>query len=503
MEAAEGGGQDELGFATRVKALAIADPVLDLERRKRALDRDWLGYQMEELALAAIDSVTLRMDFEEGVRFSDAAADVIRVAAAQMPSRGPAEHADVASWVLNSLINVGTVDRNFRHPYGMITDGRYRKHDFDFKILREVPGPDGEPRLRAETAAIAVLVGAVEVDIASEQVAAEAKLAALVKRGRLADAHRAAQAALRRTVQYGESLRYFLETAQRDVRAVDWGRDVGGMQREALDHIEERIHAENAIRDNLLQIVDDATDDVGRRKQATGLVGILDECLKRHMALQAALQRAGSVFREEQARQTFIAPPSRQRVDLFAQLLSPALGLSAPTAEEPLAGFFAEVRGPALPPVAYLPDLTGRLLQLPAEHEAAEELIEEPDLDDDDDAPRFAPAQYEAAERILGGVPSKGTRLSSLLTAAREPGPGTGPDADTDLLLGLRAMRIFGEQPEAGASGGIALRAADDGSELDDPRFAGSDVLVSPVDGISGDGAAIDGAAAKERPEGP
>lgn len=282
METGEGGGQDELGFATRVKALAIADPVLDLERRKRALDRDWLGYQMEELALAAIDSVTLRMDFEEGVRFSDAAADVVRVAAAQMPSRGPAEHANVANWVLNNLINVGTVDRNFRHPYGMITDGRYGKHDFDFKILREVPGPDGEPRLRAETAAIAVLVGAVEVDIASEQVAAEAKLAALVKRGRLADAHRAAQAALRRTVQYGESLRYFLETARRDVRAVDWGRDVGGMQREALDHIEERIHAENAIRDNLLQIVDDATDDLGRRKQATGLVGILDECLKRH-----------------------------------------------------------------------------------------------------------------------------------------------------------------------------------------------------------------------------
>ena len=39
--------------------------------------------------------------------------------------------------------------------------------------------------------AIAVLVGAVDVDIASEQVAAEAKLEALIKRGKLTDAYRA------------------------------------------------------------------------------------------------------------------------------------------------------------------------------------------------------------------------------------------------------------------------------------------------------------------------
>ena len=158
MEAAEGEGRDELGLANRIKALAVADPVLDLERRKRTLDRDWRGYQMEELALTAIDSVTLKMDLEEGARFSDAAADVARVAAVQMPGRDPDEHAAVASWVLNSLINIGTVDRGFQHPYGTVVDGRYERHPFDFKLLREVPGPAGEPRLRAETEAIAVLV---------------------------------------------------------------------------------------------------------------------------------------------------------------------------------------------------------------------------------------------------------------------------------------------------------------------------------------------------------
>lgn len=59
----------------RVKALAVADPVLDLERRKPLLtSRDWAGYQMEELALTAIDTVTLRMDFEDGARHEDVVA---------------------------------------------------------------------------------------------------------------------------------------------------------------------------------------------------------------------------------------------------------------------------------------------------------------------------------------------------------------------------------------------------------------------------------------------
>src|SRR5260221_360282 len=106
--------------------------------------------------------------------------------------------------------------------------------------------------------------GAVDVDIASEQVAAEAKLDALVKRGKLTDAHRAAHATLRRTIQYGESLRRYLETAQRDIRAVDWSRDIDAVQREALDHIEERIHAEHTIRQNVVAIVENAAEETSR-----------------------------------------------------------------------------------------------------------------------------------------------------------------------------------------------------------------------------------------------
>jgi hypothetical protein len=460
-----GGVMEELGLATRVKALAVAEPVLDLDRRKRALDKDWRGYQMEELALTAIDSVALKMDFEAGARHEDVAADVARVAAAQMPGRGQAEHAEVAWWVLNGLINVGSIDRSFRHRYGMVTGGRYEGREFDFKLLPEVPGPDGEPRLRVSNEAIAVLVGAVEVDIASEQVAAEAKLDALVKRGKLAQAHRAAQAALRRTIQYGESLRRHLETARRDVRALDWVRDIEGMQREALEHIAERLQAENAIRDNLAQIVDNAAEE----EQATTLIAILDECVRRHVALQAALLEAGATFRAEQVRQTFVAPPARSLVDLYPQLLAPVLDVAVPAALPALAGFFGGVSGPARPAVAYLPDLVSGLMRWPSDLQADASLVDEPELEPVAPEPRFSGEQYAAAGRLFGEVTAEGTRLSALLLAARRRGTGTG----TDLLVALHAMGLFGAPCD--------LVAVDDGRELADPRFAGTDLLVRRV----------------------
>ncbi|WP_242535526.1 hypothetical protein [Streptomyces albidoflavus] len=293
MSEAGSHGRDTLGLATRVKAIAVADPVLDLERRKSLLaSREWTGYQMEELALTAIDTVTLKMDFEDGARHEDIVAAMARVAGLQMPQRNRDAHTAVARWVLDSLLNVGTVDRDFSHDYGIVLHGSYTTQTFSFKLLREVPGPDGRPRLRASNEAIAVLVGAADLDIASEQVAADAKLEALVRRGRLTDAHRAAEMGLRRTVQYTEHVRSRLEGMRRDIRSVDWVRDVQSMQTEALEHIKDRINAENTIKDNLVRMMENSTEDT-TPAQAAELIAILEECLRRHAPLQAKLQEVG------------------------------------------------------------------------------------------------------------------------------------------------------------------------------------------------------------------
>jgi hypothetical protein len=63
-----------------------------------------------------------------------------------------------------------------------------------------------------------VLVGALEVDIESAQIAADLRLDVLIKRGRLTDAQAAAQAARYQTIRYAEMLRQRLEAINRDVR---------------------------------------------------------------------------------------------------------------------------------------------------------------------------------------------------------------------------------------------------------------------------------------------
>jgi hypothetical protein len=53
------------GLARRLKALACTAPLHDLDTRKVRLDWcDGVGYQMAEIALQAIDQVTVAMDFD-------------------------------------------------------------------------------------------------------------------------------------------------------------------------------------------------------------------------------------------------------------------------------------------------------------------------------------------------------------------------------------------------------------------------------------------------------
>ena len=74
---------------------------------------------MAELALAAIDLVTLQMDFDAGADHEQVVARLLPRVAAQAPQRDPREHERVARWVLENLVNVGSVDRGFRAVYGM------------------------------------------------------------------------------------------------------------------------------------------------------------------------------------------------------------------------------------------------------------------------------------------------------------------------------------------------------------------------------------------------
>lgn len=466
----------DTGFAQRIKALACTAPLHDLDARKSSVQTaDLTVYQMSELALHAIDLVTIAMDFDAGAPPERTVTELSRYAEEQAPDRSAAEHEHAAGWVLENLLNVGSADRGFRAVYGLTgVDGHYERRDFDFKLLEEVPGADGGIYLRATNEAVNVLVGALEVDIESAQIAADVRLETLIRRGRLSDAQAAAQAARYRTIQYGEMLRQRLEATSRDVRTVDWLTAMPAFIEEALEHIEARCRAENAILVNITEARDTADTPV-RKQQAAALVTIVRDCLRRHEQLQAALQNAGRRFRAEQDRQTFAPQPTRADLDLHAQLLQPALALHVCDAEGVLAAYFTRVAGLSVRPALRLVDLFTLLVTPPVVREVAGSEIEEPELSDAAELPAFPDECYEHLEWLLDLDVAAPRRLSGLLEEARELHP------ELPLLVVVRVLALAAQEIGPAIRHGAAsvLLAVDDGTSLSDPEFAGADLIVA------------------------
>ncbi|HEY2764501.1 MAG TPA: hypothetical protein VGJ13_10890 [Pseudonocardiaceae bacterium] len=489
MSEDEGFGQaGDDAMARRLRALACTAPLHQLDARKTRLDWvDGTDYQMAEIALQAIDQVTIAMDFDRGAGQEQVVRRLVRFIAGQCPGRADAEYLQVGHWVLENLINVGSLDRGFRAMYGTVgEDGRYERRHFDFKLLVELAGPDGDVYLRATDEAINVLVGALDTDVESTQIAAEVKLEHLITRGRLGDARLAAEQARYRTVQYAEMLRRQLDATRRDVRSVDWLATVPDLIEEALTHIEARYRAENAIMNNIANARDEATD-AHRRRQAAELVEIVADCIRRHTQLQARLQEAGATFRAEQDRQQFAGVPQRAAIDLFGQLMTPCLSLDIATATGPTSMFFTAGAGLRMPSVLSLGGLVETLLLPSGDRDPLGEAIPEPDLAPMPDLDRFTDEQWRAADALfdLDDVPR---RLSGLLADARTTDP------ELPQLVALRVLHAVGSQVSTArqqGDAGVPL-AVDDGAVLDDPEFGGQDLLVTLARVVANTGAATE-----------
>ncbi len=468
------------GVARRLKALACTAPLHDLDARKGRLDWDATGYKMAEIGLQAIDQVTLAMDFDHGADHAEVVRRLLPFVGAQVPGAPRSEYVRVAQWVIDNLINVGSIDRGFAVEYGTTDDdGRYVRRRFDFKLLVEVAAPDGGIYLRASDEAINVLVGALDTDVESAQEAAETKLETLIVRGRLGDARLAAEQARYRTVQYAESLRRKLEATRRDVRSVDWLDAVPQLLDEALTHIESRYRAETMIKANIADARDEATEP-GRRRQAAELVTVVDDCIQRHTQLQARLQEAGASFRAEQDRQQFSGRPKRAAVDVFGQLLRPSLALTVEAAHDPVTGYFGAGAGVRNPSVPSLGGLVETLLTPPSDRDPFGAEVPEPEL-----APqpreRFGVETWAAADAVLPADVEHPVRLSAALAAARAAG------TELPQLVALRAMHAVGTAVATARTQGdpSVLVAVDDGTVLDDPEFGGADLLLARA-GVQG-----------------
>ncbi|MFI5681077.1 hypothetical protein [Streptomyces cellulosae] len=462
------------GLARRLRALACTAPLHDLDARKANLAGEYSVYGMAEVALAAIDLVTLNMDFDTGADHDQVVARLIPRIAAQAPQRPVGEHERVARWVLENLINVGSVDRGFRAVYGTFApDGTYVRRDYDFKLIEEVPGPGGSVYLRTTDEAVNVLVGALDTDVTSAQIAAEVKLEVLISRGRLADAQLAAEQARYRTVQYSETLRRALDATRRNVRAVDWLNTVPDMIAEALDHVADRYRHENAILTNIRKARDES-EDPEQKRRAAELVDIVKDCIRRHTQLQSRLLEAGPLFRAEQDRQAFATPMTTSGIDLYGHLVAPVLPLPLEQAARVTDAFFSHGTGLRTPVSVRVGDLVDILLTPPMEREHLGAEMPEPDLIATPDDSRFSEEQLAAAMELLDLPADAPRRLSGLLAQARR--------LDPDLPYLVALLAVHAASPPVGTAYRQGeeklLFAVDDGAELDDPEFGGADLIV-------------------------
>lgn len=471
----------DLGLTRRLKALACTVPLHELDAHKKKLDwTDASVYQMAEIAMHTIDQVTIAMDFDTGAAHDDVVDRVSPFVAAQAPDRAVDEHQRVARWVLEKLINVGIVDRVFRQIYGEIdAAGDYQRRTFDFKLLREVPGSGSDIYLRATDEAINVLVGALDTDVESAQVAAEVKLENLISRGRLTDARLAAEQARYRTVQYGEMLRHKLDATSRDVRLVDWEQELPEMLDSALDHIEGRFKVEHAILRNITDARDES-DEPEQKGRAAELVDIVNDCIRRHTQLQNRLQSARALFRGEQDRQQFSGPPQRAALNLHGQLLAPLLDLPIVDAVGPLEGFFRAASGVGAVEAVSLPALVSMLLRPVADRDRTAGPVVSPTLDVMPDASRFTEEHWRMSDVLLD-FPGEVRTLAAVL------GVAASLDSHLPVLVALRASNACSPAVNTAVARGnnSVLVAVASGGRIDPSRtggIGGDDLILTTAE---------------------
>ncbi|MEU9028129.1 hypothetical protein AB0D46_11415 [Streptomyces sp. NPDC048383] len=472
------------GITSRMKALAVARPLLALDSSKAKAERGWERYRLTELALAAIDVVTLRTDTHTAVRQETVVEHVAEFAALQLPGRSDEEYRAVAHWVTERLINTEERDRAFQHEIGCVTADGFETRTASFQILKEVPDHVGQAALIVTDAAITVLVHAIDVDIASEQIAAEAKLGALLKRARIGEAWQVAQNARLQSIRYAKDIHGRIEAMKRNVRALDWDREVKDTVEEALEHVRSRSDAETQLKARVAQLLE-ATGEDHKRLQLEELKALITDCMQRHSVLIDMLLKIGPEFRRQQDRQVFVVPAIHTRVHLHDQLLQPTLELSLDACLGPLEAFTRAVLGPVQPRVMYLPDYFEALTKV-SEHPDVELVAVEGDDDRiaTDDAARFSEEQHRAVDTLLDTITEQGVRLSTLLRSARRSSLVTGPEDTTDQLLAIRVQQLFRHVPvQQLACGEAVVVAISDGAVLDDDVFGGSDFLLIRTSG--------------------
>ncbi len=459
----------------RVKALTCTEPLHSLQTNRGR--RGWDRFDFYDLGLAAIDLVVDKMGFDTGLSRENLEASLLSETKRFDQSLPDDALQSVVTELIETLIRPNTGE------YTSAADEVRRR--FDFALLSEHENAEGGIYLRATNEAINVLVGGLNTDIESAQVAAEATLEHLIRRRRLDDAAKPAREAKIRSIQYSNFVRQLIEETRRDIRRAGWREDVPQRLSEIRDHLQDRMRTE----ERLLAAMQETRDSTGRedlRRQAAALVETVDDCFMRHQDLHATALSSIRVFVEEQDRQVFGRAAAIGAIDLTNEVLLPVLAAQVGAVDELLAAFAERLLGfgpgPKSPSVVprrqpRLGTFVQALLRPPQVRDGLGQELDDPEWEEAPvDPVAFTAELWGITDEILRDLDSP-MRLSALLTTAEQR---HGFDAAD--LVRLRAL--IATAPDLDAvrpGGGPVLAAAGDGRTFDAGSFSGDDLVVGAL----------------------
>jgi hypothetical protein len=356
---------------------------------------------------------------------------------------------------------------------------------FDFTLLSEHENAEGGIYLRATNEAINVLVGGLNTDVESAQVAAEATLEHLIRRRRLDEAAKPAREAKVRSIQYSNFVRQVIEETKRDIRRAGWREDVPQRLAEIREHLLDRMCTE----ERLLAAMQETRDSTVRedlRRQAAALLETVDDCFMRHQELHATALSAIRVYVEEQDRQVFGRAARIGAIDLTTDALVPILTAPVGAVADLLAAFAERLLGfgPGPRSDSIIPRRQPRvgtfiqtLLRPPQTREELGPELDELEWEAPPEDPVALTAELWAlADEILGDL-NPPPRLSTLLAAAEKR---HGFDAAD--LVRLRTLVATAPDLDAVRPGAPAvLAAAGDGQTFQSASFVGDDLVVGAL----------------------
>ncbi len=444
-------------LVARFKAAWCTRPLHALEQSKG--QRGWERFSPLELGLLAIDIVVEQMELSDGADPEEVRSLLARAAGLQVPGAESGLLRAVADGVLGALLEPLEV------TYGAAdASGAYVRHRWTDRLMEEIETFDGRFQLRASHAAVNILVGALDLDdLESAMAATTAALESLIKRGRLGVAERRAQDARRLSKTYAEDIRRLVAMTERSVRSVSWDAELRPQLQRAYAHLEDRVSAEAALAHRL----EDLPHDLVAGPQLASISDVVQDCLRRHRELHAAVMSSQTTLLDRQAEQAFRAPPALRLVDLDSDVLRPLLDRSVGDAGRIVSGCFAGFVTARPPRVPGLAALLLRLLQPEKDRQPARGETIDDSLPSDlaDEVTRFSAKTIEQATAIMAGIDDAPASLASLLAQTDDP--------DVGRVIVLLAAAAFDPELVEGA-----LMSVSSGTRLTNGLIGGDDLTL-------------------------